>query len=394
MVSLGMWACNSLGVKGIMEIKRLRMSVTVAVLAALLVVSGCAPAVSPTAVPTRASVPTAGTTEPTKPPPPTVAPPSATATPRPATIKFGSPGFAAFTAFFLTLDKGYFKEQGIDIELVNFRSGSEGVAPLATGQLDILATSLATSILSAADRDMDIRLVAPASISAPSYEHNWILLRKDLADSGQVKTPAELKGMKIAVPSLGSLGDQTVQIMLEQAGLKPGDAEVIVIPVADQPVALANKAVAAAYTTEPTVAPIVQQGLAVKWKPASQFYGGQVQTTAMAFGLTLIKDQELGRRWTTAYLKGVREYLKALSPQGKREEVVQVLSKYTPVKDSKLYDLIETPYVDPNGQFHKASMDAQYKWYLEKGLYKGKKSFIDITDLSYVDYAVQKLGKQ
>ena len=95
-----------------------------------------------------------------------------------------------------------------------------------------------------------------------------------------------------------------------------------------------------------------------------------------------------------AYLKGVRDYLKAFTTKEGREDVIKILARYTPVTDPKLYDLMEMPYIDPNGQHDKKSVDVEYKWLVDKGLYTGKKTFDDMTDLSFADYAAQKLGKQ
>jgi len=107
-----------------------------------------------------------------------------------------------------------------------------------------------------------------------------------------------------------------------------------------------------------------------------------------------LKDQELARRWMTGYLKGVRDYLKAFEAKQGRDDVVNILVKYSTVKDPKLYDVMELPYLDPNGQMDRSSVDAQYKWFVEKGLYTGKKTLGDVIDLSHVDYAVQRLGRQ
>ncbi|MDP2727759.1 MAG: hypothetical protein Q8P59_09470 [Dehalococcoidia bacterium] len=95
-----------------------------------------------------------------------------------------------------------------------------------------------------------------------------------------------------------------------------------------------------------------------------------------------------------ANLKGVRDYLKAFTTRDGRDEVVNILVKYSTIKDPRLYDIMEMPYLDPNGTPDKKSTDAQYKWLVEKGLYAGKKTFGDIMDLSYAEYASQKLSKQ
>ncbi|MDP2726160.1 MAG: hypothetical protein Q8P59_01325 [Dehalococcoidia bacterium] len=138
----------------------------------------------------------------------------------------------------------------------------------------------------------------------------------------------------------------------------------------------------------------MQQGFSVKWIPTSQFFGGNAQALYVVFGASLLKDQDLARRWMTAYLNGVRDYLKAFTTKEGRDDVIKILAKYTPITDPKLYDLMEMPYLDPNGQQDKKSIDAEFKWLVDQGLYKGKKTFADMTDLSFADYAAQKLGKQ
>ncbi|MDP2661657.1 MAG: ABC transporter substrate-binding protein [Dehalococcoidia bacterium] len=294
----------------------------------------------------------------------------------------------------MALDKGYFKEQGITIEVVNFATVPELIPAVGTGQIDVMATPLSSGLLSAFDRGVDMRIVADKGQSLPKFEFAWIVLRKDLADSGQVKTAADLKGMKVAIPSPLSLGDMTVRIMLEQAGVKQGEVAVEVLPFAQQVTAFGNKAIAASYTVDPFIARGIQEGFSVKWIPNSRFFDGKVQTAMIIYGSGLMKDKDLGQRWMVAYLKGIRDYMKAFTTKEGRPEVVATLAKYTTIKDPLLYDVMEMPFLDPNGAPDKKSVDAQYKWFVENKIYEGKTTFDAITDLSYLDFATQKLGKQ
>lgn len=362
----------------------------------LLGVSACTPTVAPTPAPTTApaAAPTKAA-EPTKPPAPAPTTPlTTTPTPRPVTLKFGGLQTASEAGIYAAMEKGYFKEQGITMELSNFRTIAELIAPLGTGQLDVTALPLSVPLLAAADRGVEFKIVGDKAQGRPGWEYCWILLRKDLADSGKVKTPADLKGTKVSIPSPAAQGDMVVQLMAEQAGLKPGDIEIVVLPFAESAAGLGNKAISAAFSCEPFIATGIQQGFSVKWIPNSKFYDGKVQTSNIVFGPTLLKDQDLARRWMIAYLKGSRDYTKAFTTKEGQEEMINIIIKYTSVKDPKLYDLMEMPYQDPNGLMDRKSMDDQFKWYVDKGLYTGKKTLNDIIDLSYVEYAVQKLGKQ
>ena len=367
----------------------------------VFVTMACAPAAAPTATPTKApavapttaAAPTKAA-EPTKPAAPAATPAAASPTPKPATLKFGGLQTASEAGIYVAIERGYFKEQGITMELTNFRTIAELIAPLGTGQIDLTAMPLSVPLLTAADRGVEFKIVADKAQGKPGWEYCQILLRKDLADSGQVKSPADLKGTKVAIPSPAAQGDMVVQMMAEEAGLKPGDIDIVVLPFAESAAGLGNKAISAAFSCEPFITTAVQQGFAVRWIPNSKFYGGVVETSNVIFGSTLLKDQDLARRWMIAYLKGNRDYTKAFTTKEGREDIVNIIVKYTSVKDVKLYDLMQMPYQDPNGVMDRKSMDLQYKWYQSKGLYTGKKTLDEMIDLSYLDYATQKLGKQ
>ncbi len=364
---------------------------------AVLAISACAPAVAPAPTPIPKVPVSTATAAPAAPAPtkPPAAPASPTPSPRPATVKYGSlPGVFNAAAYFAA-DKGYFKEQAISLEFVDFRTIAELVAPVGTGQLDVVGMPLSTPLIAAADRGVELKLVAALSVSAqPSNNHTWIMLRKDLKDSGQVRSPAELKGLKVAIPSQGGLGDQTILLMLAQAGLKADDVEMVVLPAAEQAAAFANKAIAAGYTLEPQISDILQKGLAEKWIPISQYYGGKVQTGIIVFGPNMLTDQDLARRWMTGYLKGAREYLKTVASKEGRAEAVNALINHTALKDPKAYEPMELPAVDPNGQPDKQNLEIQYRYWVDGGFYKGQTTIDKITDLSYLDYATQRLGKQ
>lgn len=380
-------------------------TVRVVILALIATLAACTPAATPTptatkpaaAAPTAAKPPASSPTA-AKPaaPSPTAAKPGAVvpeSTPAPASIKIGSVGSTGEAGIYTAIERGYFKEQGINAEIELFRMTSEIVPAFATGQLDVGTLPISVALLSAADRGIDIKIVADRGTSMPGFELSWTVLRKDLADSGTVKTPANLKGMKVAIPSVGSIGDQTIQMMIEQAGLTPKDVEVVVMPFTDHPAALTNKAIAAAFSIDPYLASGVRDGFSVKWIPTSKYFGGKVETAVVTLGPNLVKNRDVAQRFMVALLKGNRDYMNAFTTKQGRDDMVKILTKHTTVTDPKLYDIMEMPWVDPDGLIDIKSVDAQYKWFVDKGLYKGKVTFNDLIDMSYADYAVQKLGR-
>ncbi len=369
----------------------------------VLAVLACAPAAVPTATPTKAPAAaptkapeaakpaaTASTAPAAKPTAPATAP-----TVAPTTVRFAFVETLSNAPVFIATDKGYFKEQGINIELVNVRSTSDAFPTMGTGQLDFTVTSLGPAIMNAIERGVNMKIVAEAGRTQPDWEWIWIALRKDLADSGQVKSVADLKGMKVGIVTKGSLSDMAVRVMLEQGGLKSDqDVEIVVTAITDQMAAFGNKSLAAAYMLEPTLSQAVRAGLVTKWKPLSSFFGGSFGLSVVLFGKNLIENKDLGQRFMTAYLKGARDYVKAFSRKETRAEAVSIITKYSTVKDVPLYDLMEPAYLDPNGELDMKGMGLQYDFYVQQGMYTGKLTLKDAIDLSYANSAAQRLGRQ
>ncbi len=369
-----------------------------------LALAACAPAAPPPPTSTKApvaaptSAPAAAATkapEAVKPPAPAATqPPPPTPTPRPVTVKHGTISSAGDAGIFVAVEKGYFKEQGLTMELVPFAATAEMIPAVSAGQVDSITGPFSQGLLNALDRGIELKIATEVGMSQPNWEFGAIVLRKDLSDSGQVKTPKDLKGMKVANPTKGGMAEQSTGRMLEQGGLTMNDVEIVLLPQGDQAAAFANKGIAAGWILEPFITRVVQEKLAVKWIPLSQIFGGPVNSGIVTFGPTLVKDPDVARRWMVAKVKGVRDYLKAFTTGEGRAEVVNILTKHTSVKDPKLYEVMAMPYMDPNGWVNTRSLEDQYKWLVDMGLYTGKKTLKDILEPSFAEYAVQRLGKQ
>lgn len=106
-------------------------------------------------------------------------------------------------------------------------------------------------------------------------------------------------------------------------------------------VAYANKAIDAAFQAE-------------RWKASSELYGGLAQTAVIIFSEPFAKNVEADKKFMVAYLKGLRDYNDSFVKNKGRKEIVDILTKLSPVKDPKLDDKIDMPYLDPDGKMSRA----------------------------------------
>ena len=113
-------------------------------------------------------------------------------------VKLGMIGSMADAPIYLAVEKGYFRDVGIEVELEPMGSLAKQIAPLSSGDIDVGFGAISAGLYNAVNRDIPLKVVADKGRNAPGYAYNSIMVRKDLVDSGQVKTLADLKGRTIA----------------------------------------------------------------------------------------------------------------------------------------------------------------------------------------------------
>src|SRR5215471_18801406 len=76
------------------------------------------------------------------------------------TVRVASAGIASDVGFFLALKKGYFRDEGLNVELTQMANAPQMIGPLGRGQLDVGAGTVAASLYNAVAQNITIRAVA------------------------------------------------------------------------------------------------------------------------------------------------------------------------------------------------------------------------------------------
>ncbi len=332
-------------------------------------------------------------------PVPVTAPPSgvasaAAANTAPEKVALGEVGSASDAGLYIAIDKGYFAEQRIEVERSRFTTAAEMVPALGLGQLDVGGGAPSAGLMNAITRDIPLKIVADKGNVNPGYGFQAIMVRKDLWDSGAVRGPADFKGRIIALNARDITPEVLMDTYLRTAGLTINDVDVVTLGFPDMIAALANNSVDVALPIEPFATQIVEAGTAVVAARADTVIPGQ-QVAVILYGPKFVQERpDVARRFMAAYVKGLRDYNDAFSKRdaAKRSEVVEILIKYTPVKDTAVYDKMIMPGLDPNGKVATNSLENSQDWWLAKGSQNTRADLTRIVDSQYVDWAVQQLG--
>src|SRR5688572_8230158 len=116
--------------------------------------------------------------------------------------------------------KGFFKAQGLDVEINDFGGGAKSLQALIGGSVDVVTGAYEHTIRMQAKRQ-DVCAV----VELGRFPAVVIAARKDRA--GDIKSAADLKGKKIGVTAPGSSTALIAQYAMVKAGLKPTDAAFI-----------------------------------------------------------------------------------------------------------------------------------------------------------------------
>jgi NitT/TauT family transport system substrate-binding protein len=310
-------------------------------------------------------------------------------------VRVGIINSSSDAGMFIALEKGYFREEGLDVELIPFAASADGVTAVLAGQWEILTGALAAGIYNAAARGVPLRIVADkGSTPSPEWDFTALMIRKDLIDTGRVKDYADLKGLILARASLrGTSPEISTVKALAKGGLTLDDVESTALSFPDMIPGFANGAIDGAIVLEPIISRIEQMGTAVRWRGNSEFYGNQ-QIAAIMYGPSILSQPpEIGRRWMIAYIRGMRDYNDAFGPKRQgREAVVQALMKYTPIKDPTVYEEMRPAGLDPDGKLVLPSIRDDLAYYEQSGLVREPVDLSQLVDTSYQEYAVQQLG--
>ncbi|TMB80982.1 MAG: ABC transporter substrate-binding protein [Chloroflexi bacterium] len=316
---------------------------------------------------------------------------SATPTPAPVTIKFGQVGTISDAAIFIADAKGYFKEQGITLDLQTFQSAANMTTPLGTGELDAGGGAPSAGLFNAIGRGVNIRIVADKGSLTPGHGYEAVIVRKDLAD--RVKSAKDMKGLKVSIAAQDIVPEYSLDAFLRTGGLTIKDITVVPLAFPDMIAALANKAIDVAVPTEPTATRILDAGTGVLITRTDVVVPGEQTAVILYSEKFASQNKDAAVRFMKAYLQGARFYNDAFDKKdpAKRKEAIDILAKGTKL-DAALIERVVLPGIDPNGAVNTKSLDAAQQYFVQKGSQTKAIDMSKVVDTSFAEAAVKELG--
>ncbi len=231
--------------------------------------------------------------------------------------------------------KGYFKEEGLNAQIVDFAGGSKALQAVVGGSADVVSGAFEHTI-TLQSKGQAYRAFAQQG-RAPMIV--LVVSNKTMAD---YKTPADLKGKKIGVTAPGSSTNMMASFFLAQHGLKPTDVSFIGVGAgAGAITAMRTGQIDAMANLDPVISTLIKEN-AVKaiadtrtLKDTVQIFGGNMPSGCLYTSQEFIdKNPNTTQALANAIVRADK-WIQSVSP----DEIAKIVPQSYLLGDPDLYKL-------------------------------------------------------
>jgi NitT/TauT family transport system substrate-binding protein len=284
------------------------------------------------------------------------------------------------------VEKGFFAKNGIDLSLVDMKSGPAAIQALLGGDADVMFNAPDFVIL-AGEQGKPVQIVAGNLISA-----NTTLIARNgwpLPHAGSYPAAvADLKGAKIGVVARGSTVENQLRVMLQDAGLDADkDVTIIATGVLDTALpALKSGQVDAWVGFEPgTTIALEQMKLGVPVVDFRKQEGPEKVWDVNFNGYSFKKDYiDAHPDEVKRFVKAISETIAWMKDPANRAELETIAEKNVTVDPSVVPQLLDANLPTFGTEITEAKMQNSINMMLQFGLIKKAPAYEDIVATAYL----------
>ena len=276
----------------------------------------------------------------------------------------------AFLPIYLTQDKGFFKDEGLDVLVVMFNAGATNLQAMIGGDVQIMAGGVPETVL--------------ARASGVDIKNFWAisnLMPFQIYGSPKLKSLKDGKGKKFAISRFGSLSEFLTRSALRQSGVDPKDVTMLQIGATP-----ARFTTLATGIVDATILwfPVTERAKAVgmnKLFDLKDIYPNWTNVGFIAREAWLAKEKDQAARFLRAYQRGVKH------TRENRDDGIKALRKYVGLDAAEAaagYDEYRDSF-PLDGRILDAGISATVEQEIESGRLKGKISLSEMIDNSFIN---------
>ena len=280
----------------------------------------------------------------------------------------------AFLPVYVTEDKGFFKDEGLDVVLVLFNAGATNLQALIGGDVQIMGSAFVETVCGRA-----------AGVDVKNFWGVCNIMPFQLYSQPDFKSMKQAKGKRFAISRFGSLTDFLTRATLRHFGLTEKD--VTILQIGSTPArfaALTAKGVDASIVWFPVTEIAKSQGYN-KLLDLKEIFPQWPYETFAAKESYLSKERDTVTKFLRAFQRGVKYTLE------NKDDAVRIMKKHVkmdPAYAPAGYDEYRDSF-PINGQIAEKAIPTVIEQEFESGRLKKKVTVEDMVERSFM----KALGK-
>jgi NitT/TauT family transport system substrate-binding protein len=291
---------------------------------------------------------------------------------------------ATFGGLFIAKERGYFANEGFDVNFVYFDASPPIAVATVSGNLDFGMAATAAGFFNLSDK---LRIIGGFAREARGFQGMTFVALLKGWNSG-VHSLKDLGGHTISIGTVGSSPHYSLSLIEKKYGIDPASVRIEPLQAAtNQATAVAGGSVDAAVTISTVLMPGVESGQT----KLLGFVGDEVpwQLSSIFTTVKTADNVPYVERFLRAYKKGAHDYIAAfVGPDGKRADqptapaVLEIIAKYVDQPPERIKKAIA--YIDPDARLDVKDLQNQVDWYVSQGMLKNRIDVNAVIDKRYV----------
>jgi len=303
-------------------------------------------------------------------------------------IKIGGSKIASGGAAYIAIEKGYFKAEGLDAQLVFFDSAQPIAVAVVSGDIDVGTTGLSAGFYNLAGQGA-LRIIGAQGHESPGFHTIGYFVTKRAYESG-LKSLRNLGGRTFGLGQFGTPGHYVLGATAEKYGVDLAQIHLVALQSNNNVIsAMVGGQIDGTVTVLATgYVPLIDKGdiEVLGW------VGDEMPFQDRAIFVATRTANERGdmlQRFLRAYRKGAKDFHDAFTGADERPKdgptataTVDLVAKWVEQSPAQVRGGIA--YIDPELRVNVVDVLRQIAWYKSQGMLKADVDGNQIIDKRYV----------
>ncbi|WP_240453803.1 ABC transporter substrate-binding protein [Chachezhania antarctica] len=305
-------------------------------------------------------------------------------------VTLGALRFTSHGAGFVALEKGYFAEEGLDVDLEFFQSAQPIAVATASGDVDFGVTGVTGGLMNLAEKDA-IRIVGGVLHEKAGYDGMMILASNKAYDAGLTSVD-DIPGHSVAMTQVGSTFHYMTHLIAEDKGWNMDDIRLVPLQKVGSMVAALKSGQVDVMIMVPHIAKALVEAGAAKelgWLNESAEY--QISTIITSVE-NIEENRDMVERFLRAYGKGIADMNRVMlsddADPAEKEEITKMIHKYVyadrPYEKAAPSIQAGAMFLNDGAAVNKTDIAEQMQWFTEEGLVDSDLTVDQLVDTSFV----------